>query len=214
MWKSIFHTKKNTCDSNEINRLKQSTSQKEEKIGLINKLFDKQTMTENLSALSITNEFEKLTSMKYKETIFDSMKDDWKKDSSTFDSLVLKKEKLLFYIETTDEISIGGFMKKKIMGVNRKIGDVDCFLFTNRNKQMKKYQIKSTNKFDAFQVFSKQDPKLFTFGNDLTIYKEDMKDKSTVNERGSFFNYGRDKNALLGKVGTFEIKRIRVIQLE
>ena len=61
---------------------------------------------------------------------------------------------------------------------------------------------------------SKQDPKLFTFGNDLTIYKEDMKDKSTVNERGSFFNYGRDKNALLGKVGTFEIKRIRVIQLE
>ena len=41
-----------------------------------------------------------------------------------------------------------------------------------------------------------------------------MKDKSTVNERNAFFNYGRDKNALIGKVGTFEIKRIRIIQLE
>ena len=105
-------------------------------------------------------------------------------------------------------------MKKKIMGVNRKIADVDCFLFTNRNNQLKKYQIKSTNKFDAFQLFSKQDPKLFTFGNDLTIYKEDTKSQSTVNERGTFFDYGRDKNALIGKVGTFDIKRIRIIQLE
>ena len=41
-----------------------------------------------------------------------------------------------------------------------------------------------------------------------------MKDKSTVNERGSFFDYGRDKNVLIGKVGTFDIKRIRIIQLE
>ena len=47
--------------------------------------------------------------------------------------------------------------------------------------------IKKTNKFDAFQLFSKQDPKLFTFGNDLTVYKEDMKDKSYVNERNCFF---------------------------
>ena len=142
------------------------------------------------------------------------MKDNWKKDSSTFDSIVSNKEKLIFFIETTDGISIGGFMKKKIMGVNRKIGDADCFLFTNRNNQMKKYPIKSTNKFDAFQVFSKQDQKLFTFGNDLTVYKEDMKSQSFVNERGSFFDYGKDKNALIGRVGTFDIKRIRIIQLE
>ena len=142
------------------------------------------------------------------------MKDNWKKDSSTFDSIIRGKEKLIFFIETTDGISCGGFIKKKIMDVNRKIGDPDCFLFTNRNNKINKYQIKSTNKFDAFQLFSKQDPKLFTFGNDLTIYKEDMKSQSFVNERGSFFDYGKDKNALIGTVGTFDIKRIRIIQLE
>ena len=105
-------------------------------------------------------------------------------------------------------------MKKSITWLNRKIGDADCFLFTNRNIQWKKYSIKSTNKHDSFQLFSKRDPKLFTFGNDLTIYKEDMKSQSIVNERGSFFDYGKDKNALIGKVGTFDIKRIRIIQLE
>ena len=152
--------------------------------------------------------------MKYLETIFDSTRDDWKKDSSTFDSIVSNKENLVFLIETTDGISFGGFMKKSITWLNRKIGDADCFLFTNRNNQWKKYQIKSINKFDAFQLFSKQDPKLFTFGNDLIVYKEEMKEKSNVNERNAFFEYGRDRNALIGKVGTFDINRIRIIQLE
>ena len=105
-------------------------------------------------------------------------------------------------------------MKKKIMGTNRKIGDPDCFLFTNRNNQLKKYPIKSTNKFDAFQLFTEQDPKLFTFGNDLTIFKEDTKPQSFTNERNAFFDYGRDRNALIGKVGTFDVKQIRIIQFE
>ena len=152
--------------------------------------------------------------MKHTETIFDSIKDNWKKDSSTFDSIISNKEKLLFLIETTDEISIGGFIKKKINCLNRKIGDYDCFLFTNRNNYVQKYQIKSTNKFDAFQLFSKQDPKLFTFGNDLTIYKEDMKDKSYVNERNCFFEYRRKRMVMIGKIGTFSIKRIQVIQMK
>ena len=96
--------------------------------------------------------------------------------------------------------------------VNRKTGDKDCFLFTNRNNQWKKYPVKQEKKFDAFQLFSKQYSKLFTFGNDITVYKEDMKSQSTVNERGTFFTYGTDKNALIGTVGTFDIKSLKVYQ--
>ena len=36
--------------------------------------------------------------------------------------------------------------------------------------------------------------------------------KSKVNEWKGYFNYGRDKNALVGKVGEIEVKRIQVIQ--
>ena len=74
--------------------------------------------------------------------------------------------------------------------------------------------IKKSNKFDAFILHTKQDQKLFTFGNDLIIYKEEMKDQSFVNERNNFFDYGKERNVLLGRIGTFSIKRIQVIQME
>ena len=117
-------------------------------------------------------------------------------------------------IETTEGIVIGGFLKKKIMGTMRKIGDVDCFLFTNKSGTMVKYPIKQSKKFDAFQLSSKQDPKLFIFGNDLIVCKEDVEMKSNVNERNCFFEYGKEKNVLIGHVGSFDIKRILVIQIE
>ena len=126
---------------------------------------NKKTETDSLNEIT---QIEEWTQMKTKETIFDSNKTNWKKDSSLFDAIVLSKEKLLFFIETTDGITIGGFMKKKITGTMRSIVDADCFLFTNRNNQLKKYLIKSTNKFDAFQLFSKQDPKLFTLDRKST----------------------------------------------
>ena len=124
----------------------------------------------------------------------------------------MNQEKLAFVVETSDGIIIGGFMKKKITGINRKIGDPDCFIFTNRNNQWKKYPIQPSKKYDSFKLSTKQDNYLFIFGNDLFICKEDSEMKSKVNERNSFFNYGKDKNALVGKVGEIDIKRIQVIQ--
>ena len=103
-------------------------------------------------------------------------------------------------------------MKKKITGINRKIGDTECFLCTNRNNQWKKYQIQPSKKYDSFQLSTKQDNYLFIFGNDIFICKDDSEMKSKVNERNGYFNYGRDKNALLGKEGEIEVKRIQVIQ--
>ena len=78
---------------------------------------------------------------------------------------------------------------------------------------MKKYPIKKDKKFDAFQLSSQQDNYLFVFGNDLMITKQDI-NQSSINERNGYFDYGREKNALLGRVGSFDIQRILVIQLE
>ena len=55
---------------------------------------------------------------------------------------------------------------------------------------------------------------MFTFGNDLIVYKEDSKNQSNVQERNGVFDYGKEKNVLIGKMGTFDIKRIRVVQME
>ena len=71
---------------------------------------------------------------------------------------------------------------------------------------------KNKKEFNSFQLSTKQDNYLFIFGNDLFIWKENSEMKSKVNERNNFFNYGRDKNALVGKVGEIEVKRIQVMQ--
>ena len=48
----------------------------------------------------------------------------------------------------------------------------------------------------------------------VSVYKEDVKDQSFVNERNCCFDYGKERNALIGKIGNIKIKRIQVIQLE
>ena len=63
-------------------------------------------------------------------------------------------------------------------------------------------------------MYSQQDPMLFAFGNDIIVYKEEMKDKSYVNEKNCFFEYGKERRVLIGKIGNFSIKRIQVIQFK
>ena len=76
-----------------------------------------------------------------------------------------------------------------------------------------KFQINSMRTSDALKICSRFDQDLFIFGNDLTVSKEGTKNKSTVNEKGSIFSY-TSRNALTGKSGTFDIKKLLVIQLQ
>ena len=115
-----------------------------------------------------------------------------------------------------NNITIGGFINTKINQIG-KIEDSNCFIFTNKNNQMTKYSIQKDKSQNAFELYSQQDSILFAFGNDIIVYKEDKenkKDKSYVNERKSCFEYGKERRVLLGKIGTFSIKRIQVIQME
>ena len=176
---------------------------------------EKKINLENLGMLSsVIKELEQSISLKHHSILFDSFTDNWKKGTSTFESKLIGKEKILICIETTENIIIGGFLNKNINRTNKKISDSDCFIFTNKNKKLSKYPIKKENKFDAFILHTQQDPKLFTFGNDLIVYKEDNNNQSNVNERNGYFDYGTERNALLGKVGNFTVKQIYVIQFE
>ena len=160
------------------------------------------------------NQLEQWTKLKFKEIIFDSDKDNWNKETSILDSNLIGKEKIIFIIETNiSNITLGGFVNTKINQIG-KIEDLNCFIFTNKNNKMTKYSIQKDKSQDAFELFAKENSMLFSFGNDIIVYKEDMKDKSYVNERNSCFEYGKEKRVLIGKIGTFSIKRIQVIQMK
>ena len=123
------------------------------------------------------------------------------------------KEKVVFYVETTEGISLGGVYMNKITKVAGKIGDGKCFLFSNKSGAMKKFPINPARASDALKICSRFDQDLFIFGNDLTVSKEGTKNRSNVNEKGAIFTY-TSRNAMTGKIGTFDIKRLLVIQLE
>ena len=142
------------------------------------------------------------------------MKDYWNKGTSTFDSILIGNEKLIIFIETNiNNITIGGFINTKINQIG-KIEDSICFIFTNKNNQMTKYSIQKDKSQNAFELYSQQDPILFSFGNDIIVYKEDMKDYCFVDEQKSCFEYGKERMVMIGKIGTFSVKRIQVIQME
>ena len=159
------------------------------------------------------SQLEQWTQLKCKEIIFDSTKDNWNKETSSFDSILIGKEKLIFIIETTENITIGGFINTKINQIG-KTEDSNCFIFTNKNNQWKKYSIQKDNSQNAFELFPKEHHMLFAFGNDIIIYKDEMKNKSYVNERKSYFEYEKERKVMIGKIGNFSIKRIQVIQMK
>ena len=156
---------------------------------------------------------EKWTNLFYKETLFDSEKDNWKKGISVFDTKLMKKENLVFYVETFEGTILGGFLKKKINATMRKTADADAFIFSNVSKTLVKYDVKKEHKYDSFILCSAQDKMLFSFGNDLFIAKEDSNGESYVNERNGYYNYGSSKNVMIGKIGKFVVKKIMVYQL-
>ena len=76
-----------------------------------------------------------------------------------------------------------------------------------------KFPINPMRASNALKICSRFDQDLFIFGNDLTVSKEGIKNKSNVNEKGALFVYST-KNALIGRVGTFDIKKLLVVQLQ
>ena len=160
------------------------------------------------------NQLEQWTQLKFKENIFDSDEHNWNKGTSSFDSNLIGKEKIIFIIQTNiNNITIGGFVNTKINQIG-KIEDSKCFIFTNKNNKMTKYSIQKDKSQNAFELYSPEDPKLFSFGNDIIVYKEEMKESSIVDEQNSCFEYGKERRVLISKIGKISNKRIQVIQMK
>ena len=158
-------------------------------------------------------EIEKWTKLKAKEIIFNSEKDNWEKGNPIFKSIVRDKEQLVFFVETTEGIVLGGVFMNKITSIGTTLADDRCFLFSNQSGEMIQFPIDPMKSSNALKILFTFGYDLFIFGNDLVVKKEDAKYESYVNEKDPVFMYPA-KNSLLGREGTFDIKKILVIQLE
>ena len=74
-----------------------------------------------------------------------------------------------------------------------------------------KFKIKKDDKKYAFKLFLPSPPALFMFGErEIWISKKDIYSEIHQN---TIFDYKGNKNALIGRTGTFKVKRLLVIQM-
>ena len=135
-------------------------------------------------------QIEEWTKLKCDEILFDSDVDNWSIDTSTFNSKILNKDKLLFIIEDREDNKFGGYIDSIIDKTSSYITDPKSFIFSIESKG----RLNSMKKFDidklqyAFRLYNKSSVDLFSIGNcDIYIYKKGCKYKPYC--RQSVFNY-------------------------
>ena len=137
--------------------------------------------------LEITS-IEEWTTYKLKGIVFDTEYCDWNLFSSTFDKHVWNREKLMFLIETSENIRFGGFVHSKVDSYRRIVDeklfgivDGESFVFTFKDGVGKKYHLKEDQKIQSvFFLYPSDDDKLFLFGNgEISVGKKGNKFKFT-----------------------------------
>ena len=179
---------------------------------------------------TVVKQLEEWTYANFSKIIFDSDIHDWSENTSEFDENVFKKSHLVFLVEDTEGNVFGCYTEKvinqyvvRINGIPTftTIHDENAFVFTinsnERFKEMKKYDIRETETQWGVALFKQDDDKLFGIGRgfDILVMKNNSKDKCFSIQNS--FDYENDKRVLTGKVGEFnnwEVKRVRVIQME
>ena len=160
---------------------------------------------------------------KYEQMIFDSSIHCWNENSSEFDSIIFNKEKLMFFIEDTNDNLFGCYINSKINRCKYKKGsgirDENAFIFSIKNNgksdEMIKMDIKKELSDSAFTLYTKESDKLFEIGRgcDICIKKENNK-KLCFNIPQTFKYPEGKENILTGFKNPFEVKRIIVIQMK
>ena len=176
--------------------------------------------------ISQYNKLEEWTHKKMKEILFDTKKNNWKKDTSEFDTKIFNKKKFIILIETENDIKFGCYVDGKIdkyyyydNGSDSIISCLNSFVFTFKNNTIEKFDIKKDKSKYAFYLYPKSSEILFEFGyNDISIRKDNNSFKCSCiyQEEDSSFDYKGKENALIGIIGSdcFKPKRIVVIQMK
>ena len=174
-------------------------------------------------------ELEQLLNMKIESLLFDSQKDDWNINTSTFDSNIINKKQLAFLIQDTNENIFGCYIDALIDShvylvdkdwKGKMIHDPKSCVFSlysnERIQKPMKFNIKQGYENWAFQLYQKEWGALFSVGsgNDICVKKQERSNKCYCKQAS--FDYHGIENALIGgnqqKMG-FCLQRILVYQM-
>ncbi|BFU18168.1 trichohyalin, putative [Entamoeba histolytica] len=159
-------------------------------------------------------QIEEWTEKRINNILFDSVIDNWNKKTSVFRERIWNKEHIIIIIEDEDGNKFGGYVNSKIDRVyGNYINDSKSFVFslesTGRMEGMKKFDIKQPE--FAFCLFNQSYNRLFKFGSDICVYKENYKTNSSCYQYS--FDYKGISDALCGN-NCFTPKRIIVIEMK
>ena len=184
----------------------------------------KQKIDYNLTTEKI-NQLEQWTGLKCNEILFDSKIDNWSKETSNFNDLIIGKRQLVFLIEDTTGEKFGYYLNTEIIEKYDyvRVGtDNSSFQFNlesnGRLPGSMRFEIRDIR--CGYCLCAKSSDKLINLG-DISLCKENKKNKSYCAQSLSFFNYHGIENALCGKISSykrddqhFTPKRIIVIQMK
>ena len=149
------------------------------------------------------------------EIVFDSNKNNWKKNTSEFDSKIMNRRKILIIIETDNNNKFGAFIHSPINIIDEWIEDKNAFIFSIKNINGEKKISNHTIKEERYGIIvhPKEENMLFMIGSggQIIIRKEDSEYPSTCNQNDSF--EFEDKEDFLCDGFEFKLKRLIVIQM-
>ena len=171
-----------------------------------------------------TNQIEQLQEWSKKQLesiVFDSNVDKWDIDHSQFEKKIMGKGNLTFLIEDHSGNKFGYYLSTKIQKYGRWIPtSASTFLFSLENKGKSDMAMKYEIRFQCqgYWLYPKKNSNLIELG-DITLYKENFKNKCYCDQDNWCFNYHGRKNAFCGKQKHkhvrqgFTPKRILVCQM-
>ena len=158
----------------------------------------------------ITQFISQSTSKQLGNIIFDTSKDDWDISNCSISGKLLQSSNILIVMNLTSYL-FGCYFSSTINQIGKYCECNQCFTFSLNNN--KTYSIKSKQK--ALLIHKYDDEKLITIGKeDIVIYKKSKKDKCYCLQ--SSFDYGKERNVLIGKEGKnnpFTVDRVVIFQM-
>ena len=146
-----------------------------------------------------------------RRVLFDSYNNNWKRDDCQFLDKILYKSNILILINDSKE-KFGYFIPNQINKIGKYVESDNCFIYSFNYQET--YTIKDRRY--SICIHNDNDDKLLTIGKeDIILYKQEKKNKSYCKQTS--FDYGKEKNVLVGKEGKnnpFDPKRIVIFQLE
>ena len=144
--------------------------------------------------------------------IFNSEKDEWSLQHSTFLENVRNKSNISIIIETIEGKKFGCYIDSSITELGEYIVDQNAFIFNFVDETIEKYPIKDIH--HSFKIERQWNKTLFIIGNEDIIIKKSENKNNCSCKQTSFEYYGKQNVLTETKEGKFEIKKFVVVQME